>query len=203
MQRNAESPAIREPGLDFTVQALCPETWRDFAALVERHNGVWGGCWCLEFHVDGKERDGTRREKKEHHVRAGSAHAALVYSGAICVGWCQFGSSTELPRIKHLRVYSEEVLVPPDWRITCLFVDKQFRGKGVAKAALEGTLLQIAKLGGGVVESYPEDVVGRKVSASFLHNGRLEMFEDMGFDRVRPLGKNHWVMSMSVSSVVP
>jgi hypothetical protein len=24
-----------------------PETWDDFAALVEANNGVWGGCWCM------------------------------------------------------------------------------------------------------------------------------------------------------------
>ena len=75
----------------FKVKALMASTWPDFVALVERHNGVWGGCWCLEFHPEGKARDAHRREKKECRVREGTAHAALVYDGASCVGWCQFG----------------------------------------------------------------------------------------------------------------
>jgi hypothetical protein len=29
---------------DFIVKPLEPSTWPDFAGLVERHNGVWGGC---------------------------------------------------------------------------------------------------------------------------------------------------------------
>ncbi len=189
--------------IDFSIKALSPATWPDFAALVEKHNGVWAGCWCMEFHPDGKERSAARREKKERRVQAGTAHAALVYAGATCVGWCQFGSPEELPRIKHLRVYSEAVSTPPDWRITCFFVDKEYRGQGVSSAALAGALKQIAHLGGGTVESYPEDVEGRKVSASFLHNSRLAMFERQGFERVRPLGKSHWVVVKFVQSSPP
>ena len=187
----------------FEIKALSPETWLDFAALVEKHRGVWGGCWCMEFHSDGKERSPARREKKERRVRAGNAHAALVYEGPSCLGWCQFGSPEELPRIKHLRVYQEEVAVLPEWRITCFFVDKEHRGRGVSSAALAGALVQIAKLGGGAVESYPEDVTDRNVSASFLHNSRLSMFEHQGFKRTRRLGKNHWVVSKFVAPCAP
>jgi len=185
----------------FATKPLSPSTWHDFAALVERHNGVWGGCWCLEFHPEGKERGPNRREKKELRVRHGVAHAALVYDGATCVGWCQFGTPEELPRIKHLRVYNEEVVAPPDWRVTCFFVDKEYRGQGVSAVALAGALEEIARLGGGNVESYPEDVTDRKVSASFLYNSRLSMFEGQGFERVRRLGKNHWVVAKAVRAV--
>lgn len=153
---------------DFSIKPLDPSTWPDFAALVERHNGVWGGCWCLEFHAEGAERSDQRRFKKECRVREGSAHAALVFDGATCVGWCQFGSPDELPRIKRQRAYHDGLTQLPDWRITCFFVDKGYRGRGVAAAALEGALQDIAKLGGGMVESYPEDVAARAVSASFV-----------------------------------
>lgn len=183
----------------FTTQPLSPSTWPDFAALVERHNGVWGGCWCMEFHPEGKERGAHRRQQKEQRVQQGTAHAALVYDDAgTCVGWCQFGPPEELPRIKHLRVYSEVIAAPPQWRITCFFVDKAYRGQGVSSAALAGALEQIALLGGGVVESYPEDVTDRKVSAAFLYNSRLSMFERQGFARVRRLGKNHWIVAKVV-----
>lgn len=102
----------------FTVKALSPSTWPGFAALVERHNGVWGGCWCLEFHPEGKESGAHRRKAKAQRVRAGTAHAALVYDGITCIGWRQFGAPQELPRIKHLRDYSQGATPPPQWRIT-------------------------------------------------------------------------------------
>jgi hypothetical protein len=91
---------------EFRSEPLNPSTWPAFAALVERHHGVWGGCWCVEFHPDGKERGAHRRSLKERKVRDGTTHAALVFDGARCVGWCQFGPPAELPRIKHLRVYT-------------------------------------------------------------------------------------------------
>jgi GNAT superfamily N-acetyltransferase len=185
---------------EFSVKPLSPVTWPDFAALVERHHGVWGGCWCLEFHPEGKERGPDRRDKKECRVREGTAHAALVYDGDKCVGWCQFGSPKELPRIKRQGAYREHLATLPDWRITCFFVDKGYRGQGVAAVALHGALQEISRLGGGTVESYPEDVDGRSVSASFLHNGSAAMFEKEGFTRDRQIGKNHWVVIKLVTA---
>jgi hypothetical protein len=31
---------------ELTIRPLAPDTWREFADLVERHHGVFGGCWC-------------------------------------------------------------------------------------------------------------------------------------------------------------
>ena len=42
------------------------------------------------------------------------------------------------------------------------------RGKGVAVAALSGALQEFARLGGGTVESRPEDAAGRTVFSSYL-----------------------------------
>ena len=121
--------------MGFSAKPLDATTWPGFAALVERHNGVWGGCWCMAFHAKGVGAAGNRAEK-EARVREGHAHAALIFDGAACVGWCQFGPTQELPRIKHRRAYEEGLTSLPDWRITCFFSDKAYRGKGVAAAAL-------------------------------------------------------------------
>ncbi|HEV7757891.1 MAG TPA: GNAT family N-acetyltransferase [Acidimicrobiales bacterium] len=185
---------------DYTTKPLDPETWPDFARLVEANNGVWGGCWCMGFHPEGVGRHKTpeqNRAEKELRVNEDRAHAALVYEGGACVGWCQFGVPDELPRIKSKRAYEAGLDGPddrPDWRITCFYVNKGQRGQGIAAAALAGALDEIARLGGGTVESYPEDTSDRKVSGSFLHNGTLAMFEQLGFERIRLIGKSRWVV---------
>jgi len=187
----------------FSVKPLDDTTWPDFARLVEQHNGVWGGCWCMAFHPEGVGRTKTaaqNRAEKACRVGQGRAHAALVYDGVECVGWCQFGPPDELPRIKHRRAYDAGRTPLPDWRITCFFVGKAHRGRGVAAAALEGALRQIARLGGGLVESYPEGVDGRSVAGAFLHNGALSMFARLGFEATRPLGKHHWVVTRHVEA---
>jgi len=185
----------------FAVKPLDATSWPDFARLVEKHNGVWGGCWCMAFHAEGVGRAkaaGQNRAEKEVRVREGRAHAALVYDGSACVGWCQFGPTDELPRIKRQRAYDQGPGELPDWRISCFFVDKGYRQQGVASAALDGALREIARLGGGTVESYPEAVEDRSVSGSFLHNTTVSMFERHGFERIRPLGKHHWLMTRTV-----
>jgi GNAT superfamily N-acetyltransferase len=195
------------------TKPLGPDTWADFARLAEDNRGVGSGCWCLSFHEEGRPNPnvhspGQRRALKEARVRDGRAHAALVYDGAWggaagsglarCVGWCQFGPAGELPRIKHLKAYREGLAGLPDWRITCFFVGRGHRGRGVADAALAGALEEIALLGGGTVESYPEDTAGRKVSGWFLYSGTVALFERHGFQRNRQLGKHHWVVSRFV-----
>ena len=104
----------------------------------------------MAFHSEGVGRGKTpaqNRADKEVRVREARAHAALVYDGATCVGWCQFGVPDELPRIKNRRAYLDGLVDLPDWRITCFFSARGKRGQGVASAALAGALDEIARLG--------------------------------------------------------
>lgn len=186
---------------NYETKPLDVSTWRDFARLVDANNGVWGGCWCMWYHAKddgGDDSPASRRKAKECLVREGRAHAALVFAGAECVGWCQFGSPAELPRIHNQRAYLATQPKLPDWRITCFFSGKGHRGSGVAAAALEGAIEQIRALGGGRIEGFPEDTEGRKASPAFLFNGALSTFERLGFERLRKIGKNKWVVTRTV-----
>lgn len=180
----------------YTVSALDDSTWAAFAALVERNGGVFGGCWCMGFHPEGVGKDTTsalNRERKLARVRAGTTHAALVFDGDACVGWCQFGEPDEVPRIKSRAAYERsQTTTPPEWRIACCFVGKGHRRQGVATAALAGALDLIAALGGGTVEGYPESA--EAVPAGFLFNGALSTYERLGFRRDRTIGKHRWVV---------
>lgn len=188
----------------FAIHSLTSDTWPAFDALVDAHNGVFGGCWCMGFHdrtAFGRSYEERRAEKRQL-VSEGRAHAALVFDGDACVGWCQFGSPAELPEIKNKKNYNATLTgEPPPWRITCFFVDRHHRRQGVAAAALNGALAEIARLGGGVVESYPEDTHGTKVSPTFLHAGTLDMFKGAGFAVDRQIGKNKYVVRKSVRAV--
>ncbi len=188
---------------EYAVKPLGPDTWDAFAELVERHNGVWGGCWCLAFHPKtpdmGQSVEGNRLVK-ERLVSEGQAHAALVFDEDRAVGWCQFGSPEELPRIYHRKEYEAGLVEPADYRLTCFFVDRDYRRASVSAVALDGALDLIAQAGGGLVEAFPQDTQGKKVSASFLYNGTRSLFEQAGFEYERPKGKNHCVMRMRVAA---
>ena len=181
----------------YTIRLLDASTWAAFAELAERNNGVYGGCWCMANHPEDSPTDAAHNHAgKERRVREGRAHAALVIDeDGSAQGWCQYGSPGELPGIKHRREYDKDRPPPPDWRITCLFVDKRHRGQGIARAALAGALGQIAHLGGGLVEAISEVTAGRGAQGRFLFSATVELFEENGFTRVRQVGKHAWIVS--------
>jgi GNAT superfamily N-acetyltransferase len=187
--------------LSLTSKPLSSATWPAFARLVEKHNGIFGGCWCIAFHLEpgeGKRGAAAYREMKEARVRGGRAHAAVVFDGPDAIGWCQFGPTAELPNIRSKKAYEEGLGKLPDWRITCFFIDRERRGEGVAALALRESLRYIAQLGGGTVEAYPEDYTDEKVSSSFLCSGTLGMFQKSGFQKTRKIAMRRWVVTKRV-----
>ena len=188
----------------YRIERLSPETWEAFADLAERHNGVWGGCWCTYFHLypdPPERRELGNREFKHQLVLSGRTHAALVLDGDEAVAWAQYGPVQELANIHHRKEWEAGVVVVPDFRITCLFVDRRYRRKGVATVAVRGALALIAAAGGGLVEAYPHDLPpGRRTSASFLYNATRTMYEGLGFAYQRPKGKGNCVMTKQVGA---
>ena len=179
----------------YTTRELSARTFRDFAALAVQQ----GECWCIFYQrprpvgrgLSAGQRSALNRKDKEALVVEKRSHAILVYDGKTPIGWCQYGRRDELPRIDARRTYRE---TPPAdetetlWRITCFFVARSHRGKGIAKFALHAALESIRKQGGRTVEAFP--VVSEKMAAvpEWRWFGTVGMFRREGFKTVAPLG---------------
>lgn len=186
---------------EYSVKSLDASTWDLFAELVERNNGIYGGCWCIGYHPECGQKGINHRDVKEERVKTGRAHHALVVDAdGAAQGWCQWGDTEELSNFKHKRAYDKEPPPLPDWRITCTFVDKKHRGQGIARMALQGALVQIAERGGGLVEGISEVTKGREAQRRFLFSGTVELLEEHGFRRVRQVGKHAWIVSKRVAA---
>lgn len=195
---------------DYVVKPLSAETWGAFAGLVERHNGIFGGCWCTWFHTLGADKDPNRtyesnRDLKRRLVEEGRARAAVVLDGDEAVAWAQYGTPEQLPNLHHRKQYEAEADLVPDYRITCIFVDKRHRRRGVTAIALQGAVDRIAAVGGGVVEGYPHEIApdARRLSSSFLYNGTRAVYERAGFEYIRSKGMKNCVMRRTVGAGVP
>ena len=185
----------------FTTRPLDASTWGAFAELVERNNGIYGGCWCIVHHPEYERGVSDPRTLKRQLVHEGRARAALVLDDSgQAQGWCQYGRKDELV-LKHRREYDKQPPAAAAWRVACVFVDRRHRRHGVARAAVEGALGQIASAGGGVVEAVSEVTVGREAQDRFLFSGTVELFEELGFTRIRQVGRHAWIVSTPVAAV--
>ena len=59
------------------VKPLNETTWPDFALLAEKHNGVWGGCWCMAFHPEGVGRNRISKVSPTSSVKGSGEPVAL------------------------------------------------------------------------------------------------------------------------------
>ncbi|MDA4128261.1 MAG: GNAT family N-acetyltransferase [Thaumarchaeota archaeon] len=143
------------------------------------------------------KRAARNRQQKRELVENGRSHGILVYAEGDPVGWCQYGPKEELPRIDNNRRYrglTAEGGMNRLWRITCFVVDKKYRKRGVARAALKAALEAIRKKGGGRVEAYPITRWG----AYAEYRGTVSMFQKEGFKIVATFGKHNVVMRRTI-----
>jgi ribosomal protein S18 acetylase RimI-like enzyme len=173
-------------------------------------------------HLTPLERRAKNKRDKKSLTNQGKAHGVLLYDGDNAIGWCAYGTKQEFPRIDNGRNYKRMVLagqsptakrpfeeVPvriPDvheklWRITCFFVDKDYRKKGVANIALRAALDSIKANGGGVVEAYPVTHKSAKAWSKWSNwfwFGTESMYEREKFKVVSNLGPNHVLMRRTI-----
>jgi hypothetical protein len=67
--------------MPFTTQPLDASTWDAFAELVERNNGIFGGCWCIGFHP---EREPAPTDRQRAAARSKSSCQPNSTSRACC-----------------------------------------------------------------------------------------------------------------------
>jgi GNAT superfamily N-acetyltransferase len=155
----------------------------------------------LKEGLERKDAIALNRKEKKTLVAKGRSHGILVYAGNQAVGWCQYGPRGELPRIDSGRNYSKLDLSADQgrklWRLTCFFVDRDFRKKGVAGVALRAALDSIQKQGGGIVEAYPP--TSKEGGSWALWFGTVAMFEREGFKAHAKLGEKHLLMRKTLA----
>lgn len=189
---------IVDPKAVFSSQLISERTWPDFERMFARHKGCHGGCWCM-YHILSSG-EFTRTDGETHKIMHrdmildGKTAGVICYLDETPVGWCQFGPAAnfeQINRSKAYRQYRETDSTQPVWRITCVFVDKAWRGQGLARLVLHEAVLAIRALGGGLTEAFPMEVPGEKRPQ---YTGSVDMYEKEGFTCIAPLGKSHYLL---------
>jgi GNAT superfamily N-acetyltransferase len=142
--------------MDFTFQPLTAATWNDFVELFG-DKGACGGCWCMTWRLkaaDYNKQKGEGNKKAMKELVRKSSPGIIAYASGKAVGWCAVA-----PRSEYIRLETSRVLKPVDdkkvWSVSCFFIHKQFRQKGLSiqllKAVVDFSILNGAK----IIEGYP------------------------------------------------
>jgi GNAT superfamily N-acetyltransferase len=165
-----------------TWKPLTPETWNDFEALFGPR-GACGGCWCMTWRLSRAKfnsNGGTgNRKAMRALVDAGEQPGVMLYQDGRAVAWCAVA-----PREKYIRLGASKVWAPVDpqpvWSVSCFFVDKKARGKGLTVAVLEAAVEFARSHGAKIVEGYPQEL-DEKLPAAFVWTGLAASFRGAGF----------------------
>ncbi len=186
--------------VDVMVRPATGDRFEDLAAVLRpKHKGA-SACWCVAYRLPNRAaKSGPEREAYMRGLcESGQPPGVIAYVDEVPAGWCSVSPRSGLSRLVHSRTIPT-VDEQPVWSVVCLVVRAGFRRRGVATAMLEGAVDYARDQGAGIVEGYPLDTRGAKISASFAYVGTVAMFEGAGFSRVMPTTSKHsgilrWVM---------
>src|SRR5690242_855406 len=126
--RRVASPAL-------AVHPLTPDRWPDLERLFGPR-GACAGCWCMWWRVPRRDWNAGKGEGNraalEAYVRAGNVPGLLAYDGDVPVGWVALEPRAAYPRLaasRNLAPVDEEAV----WSITCFFVARSHRGRGLVR----------------------------------------------------------------------
>lgn len=161
------------------IRSLTPDLWPALEELFGEL-GASNGCWCMYWRIGSAYRKQTREKNKaafREVVEHGPPPGLIAFDGKVAVGWCQLTPRHTLPwldRVWRLRRVDDL----PVWSISCFYVRKGYRRRGVT-SALIGAALKTAKAAGApALEAYPIDA-GLTPSAS--GTGYVSTFARTGF----------------------
>jgi GNAT superfamily N-acetyltransferase len=177
--------------LKVRIRPLTPALWPALEDLFGR-NGACNGCWCMYWRIGAAYRKRPRGKNKtafREVVRHGPPPGLLAFDGDLAVGWCQLTPRDALPWLERTWRLARVDAVPV-WSLSCFYVRKGHRRKGVMAALIAAATQAARRARAPALEAYPFDA---EVSPSASSTGYAASFERAGFkivarrDPARPI----------------
>jgi len=188
------------PKPKLTFHPLTAARWDDAVALFGP-GGACAGCWCMAWRLPYAQyqthKGAGNRRLLRRRVKSGSAPGVLAYVDGKPAGWCSIAPREEFTFLSRSRV-----LRPVDgervWSVSCFFVARQYRRKGVTVPLLKAAVELASSQGARMVEGYPVDPQHGKLPGAFMWTGVPKTFLRAGFKEVARRSESRPVMRKRV-----
>lgn len=171
---------------NVTFEPVTPDRWPDMEALFGPR-GACAGCWCMWWRHTRAEHEAMKGEQNRQAmqtiVQSGEAPGILAYVDGEPGGWCSIAPREAFPSLDRSRTL-KRVDDTPVWSITCLFVAKQHRRKGLMLRLIDAAVSHARERGATVVEAYPVVPKSDDMPPVFAWTGIASAFERCGFSEV-------------------
>ncbi len=174
------------------------ESWSDFASLFESRGGP-KSCWCMAWRAspaEAKQRDGhSRRAAMKSRVDDSVPVGILGYLHSVPIAWCSIAPRFTYRKLGGLKEASAHERI---WSLACLFIKREFRGRGFTGQLIGAAVDHAAKRGANVIEAYPVD----PESPSYRFMGFVNVFAAAGFRVVGAVGQRRHIVRLDISDPV-
>ncbi len=168
------------------VRPATPARWSDLETLFGER-GACGGCWCMAWRLRHKDyvagKGARNRRALQKIVARGPAPGLIGYLGRKPVAWCAVAPRTEYAALSRSRVLAP-VDAEPVWSISCLFVLRDCRRRGLSTRMLRAAVEFAASRGAKIIEGYPVVPHAERAPDAFLWTGIPSAFRKAGFEQV-------------------
>ncbi|HEY1709033.1 MAG TPA: GNAT family N-acetyltransferase [Rhizomicrobium sp.] len=167
-----------------TIHPLTPDLWPQLEELFGPV-GACNGCWCMYWRIGSAYTKRPRDENRKAFrtvVKKGSPPGLLAMEDGKAVGWVQVTPRASLPGLDRAR-FTPAVDDVPVWAISCFYIRKGFRGKGVMSALIDAAVAFARKHKAPALEAYPMVANGKRSNAA-MYTGVASTFEKAGFKTV-------------------
>ena len=165
--------------------------WEDFVRLFGER-GACGGCWCMSWRLKKSEFELGKGEPNKYSMKdivyRDKPAGVLAYVDDKPIGWCAVAPREVYKRLENSKVL-KRIDDKPVWSITCLFISKVFRRKGISTELIKGAIEYAKSNEANIVEAYPVFPYGDNVPDAFLWTGIPIAFESAGFTEVKRRSK--------------
>lgn len=165
---------------------LTPDRWDDLVTLFGER-GACGGCWCMWWKLSRSEwtkgKGARNKNALNKIVTSGVVPGIIAYDGDDPVGWCAVEPRDNYPVLAKSRSL-KPIDNRPVWSITCFFIRKSHRRRGLSVALLEAAARLAKKNRAKLLEGYPSVVHKKDVPGPFIWTGTEAAFLKAGFAEV-------------------